>query len=162
MKYYNALDASLLHSTQWNYTCDNTNEWGDQWNLEDFSIFSVDQLTEPDDINSGGRAIRGFCRPHFTTVAGTPKHMDFDMKTGLFTFDFDADSSIMDGTTLYVPEVQYPKGFTVKLSEGTYEYDRETQVLHVHTKQKGPHSVSVSREGVIEFAWEEEEEETGP
>lgn len=159
MKYYNALDASLLHSTQWNYTCDNTNEWGDQWNLEDFSMFSVDQLTEPEDINSGGRAIRGFCRPHFITVAGTPKRMDFDMKTGLFVFDFDADPNIMDGTTLYVPEVQYPKGFTVKLTEGTYEYDKESQVLHVHTKQKGVHSVNVSREGVVEFAWEEEEEE---
>lgn len=38
--YYNAMDANLLNCTQWNYTADNTNEWGDLWNLEDLSIFS--------------------------------------------------------------------------------------------------------------------------
>ncbi|GAH68636.1 unnamed protein product, partial [marine sediment metagenome] len=63
--YYNALDKNLLNSTQWNYTPDNTNEWGDQWNIEDLSIFSKDQQLNPSDINSGGRAIKGFCRPHF-------------------------------------------------------------------------------------------------
>ncbi|MFW9971027.1 MAG: cellulase family glycosylhydrolase, partial [Candidatus Odinarchaeota archaeon] len=62
---YNALDINLLNSTQWNYTADNDNQWGDQWNLEDLSIFSRDQQLNPDDINSGGRAIEGFCRPHF-------------------------------------------------------------------------------------------------
>ncbi|RDE16876.1 MAG: glycosyl hydrolase family 5 [Candidatus Thorarchaeota archaeon] len=158
-KYYNALDASLLNSTQWDYTSDNTNEWGDQWNLEDFSIFSVDQLKEPDDINSGGRAIRGFCRPHFITVAGTPTRMKFDMRTGSFVFDFDADPSVSDGTTIYLPDVQYPEGFTIRLSEGRHEYDKKAQVLHVYTGQKGIHSVSVSREHAIEFGWEEDEEE---
>ncbi|MFW9971862.1 MAG: cellulase family glycosylhydrolase, partial [Candidatus Odinarchaeota archaeon] len=54
--YYNAIDANLLHALQWNYTSDNTNQWGDQWNLEDLSIFSRDQQLNPDDINSGGRA----------------------------------------------------------------------------------------------------------
>lgn len=50
--YYNALDVNLLHGTQWNYTSDNTNEWGDLWNLEDLSIFSRDQQLDPTDLNS--------------------------------------------------------------------------------------------------------------
>jgi hypothetical protein len=50
--YYQALDASLVSSTQWNYTPDNSNQWGDLWNTEDLSIFSRDQQRDPKDINS--------------------------------------------------------------------------------------------------------------
>ena len=82
--YYNALDKNLLNSTQWNYTPDNTNEWGDQWNIEDLSIFSKDQQLNPSDINSGGRAIKGFCRPHFIRCAGIPLKMEFNIKDGTF------------------------------------------------------------------------------
>ena len=37
---YNALDHWLLSGTQWNYTFDNSNAFGDNWNQEDLSIFS--------------------------------------------------------------------------------------------------------------------------
>src|SRR5690606_23545281 len=33
--YYTALDEHLAHSAQWNYTADNNNQWGDNWNGED-------------------------------------------------------------------------------------------------------------------------------
>ena len=46
------------------------------------------------DINSGGRAIPGFCRPHFISVAGTPLKMEFNPKKGTFLFEFDGDVSI--------------------------------------------------------------------
>jgi hypothetical protein len=47
-----ALDASLnacdgpngLNFTIWTYCADNNHEWGDNWNLEDLSLFSVDDL----------------------------------------------------------------------------------------------------------------------
>jgi hypothetical protein len=41
--YYNAMNTNLLHTMLWNYTADNDNTWGDQWNQEDFSIFSTTQ-----------------------------------------------------------------------------------------------------------------------
>lgn len=51
-----ALDASLnacdgpnaLNFTIWSYCADNNHEWGDNWNLEDLSLFSSDDLHGPD------------------------------------------------------------------------------------------------------------------
>ncbi|KAI1303378.1 hypothetical protein EDD11_005406 [Mortierella claussenii] len=47
-----AMDASMLGFTLWNYCADNSNQWGDRWNGEDFSVWS-----EPDN---------GFLDPDFT------------------------------------------------------------------------------------------------
>ena len=38
----NAVEENLLSYTLWNYTADNTNAHGDQWNGEDLSTFSTD------------------------------------------------------------------------------------------------------------------------
>ncbi len=46
---YRAIDELLLHTTQWNYTADNSHAHGDQWNDEDLSIFS------PDDVDRSRR-----------------------------------------------------------------------------------------------------------
>ncbi|KAG0368227.1 hypothetical protein BC939DRAFT_531536 [Gamsiella multidivaricata] len=34
-----AMDASMLSFTLWNYCADNSNQWGDRWNGEDFSVW---------------------------------------------------------------------------------------------------------------------------
>ena len=62
--HFQALDHHLLSYTQWNYTPDNSNEHGDLWNGEDYSIFSRDQQTDPTDIDSGGRAMSAVVRPY--------------------------------------------------------------------------------------------------
>ncbi len=36
---FRTMEANLLNCTLWNYTADNDNRWGDQWNDEDLSIF---------------------------------------------------------------------------------------------------------------------------
>ena len=141
--YYDALDANLLHSMLWNYTPDNDNEWGDQWNLEDFSIFSVDQQADPADIRSGGRAVEGFSRPHFVRVSGTPLEMRFSVKRREFRFVFDADPRIDAPTVLYVPEVHYPDGFEVELSEGEIEETGDPQILVFRVLQSGVHTVVI-------------------
>lgn len=145
--YYDALDANLLNSCQWNYNPENCNEWGDLWNLEDFSIFSRDQQTTEwqKDINSGGRAIMGFCRPHIISVAGTPLKMEFNMKNKTFFFTFDGDTSISAPTMIYVPNIQYPKGFHVEASEGTVEKSEETQLVAITIHQNGLHNVNITR-----------------
>ena len=37
-----ALEENFASFTLWNYTADNTNTHGDQWNDEDLSLFSRD------------------------------------------------------------------------------------------------------------------------
>ena len=143
--YYNALDANLLHALQWNYTADNINEWGDLWNLEDLSIFSKDQQVDPDDINSGGRAIKGFCRPHFIRCTGIPLKMGFDIKEGCFYFKFDGDTSIKASTILFVPRIQYPNGYDISISEGEIEKDKENQLVSITIKEDGIHTVKITQ-----------------
>ncbi|KAF9916553.1 hypothetical protein BX616_003474 [Lobosporangium transversale] len=56
-----AMDASMLSFTLWNYCADNSNQWGDRWNGEDFSVWC-----EPEN---------GFIEPEFThttAVAAVP------------------------------------------------------------------------------------------
>ena len=144
--YYDAIDSNLLNSCQWNYNPKNNNEWGDLWNLEDFSIFSRDQQTVDwqKDINSGGRAIMGFCRPHFISVAGKPLNMKFNIKKGLFLFEFDADKSIKTPTTIYIPKIQYPNGFKITISEGEIKKEDE-QIVSIKIYKSGLHIVKILR-----------------
>ncbi|MHA2249509.1 MAG: cellulase family glycosylhydrolase [Candidatus Kariarchaeaceae archaeon] len=128
---YDLLDDLLLNSTLWNYTADNDNTWGDQWNLEDLSIFSRDQQIDPTDINSGGRAIHGFCRPYPQITAGTPISFNFDHKKRIFRFTFQSKANIEGESEVFIPEIQYPNGFEVQLSSGQYQYDEISQILRI-------------------------------
>jgi hypothetical protein len=141
--YYDALDANLLNAVHWNYTPDNTNQWGDQWNLEDFSVFSRDQQTDPSDMNSGGRAIPGFCRPHFVHVAGSPRQMKFALRNRTFLFEWDADPSVEAPTILYLPHIHYPQGFVAHLSEGQVEATSDSQLISIRVRQKGMHTITI-------------------
>jgi hypothetical protein len=143
--YYKAIDNNLLHSTQWNYTSDNCNDWGDLWNLEDLSIFSRDQQLNPSNINSGGRAIKGFCQPHFIYCAGFPLKMEFNLKKGTFYFEFDGDSSIKAPTIIYVPKIQYPKGYKIQISEGLIEKSEKNQLVFIKIKKDGNHVIIITR-----------------
>jgi len=133
--YYNALDENLLHATQWNYTSDNNNKWGDLWNLEDLSIFSRDQQLNLENINSGGRAIRGFCRPYCVSCAGKPLKMEFNIKDKEFIFEFKADKSIKEPTLIYVPKIHYPNGYKLTSDPEDITFEKEKQILKVWTKQ---------------------------
>jgi hypothetical protein len=156
--YYQSLDRNLLHAFHWNYTPNNDNAWGDQWNLEDFSIFSRDQQTEPSNIDSGGRAIQGFCRPRFLRLAGNPHTMEFDIKSGTFHIEFDSDPSISDPSILYIPRVQFPAGFTANSVNAKTTHDPENQLLLVRPTSDGNCSVTVTRKG--KFGVELDEDET--
>jgi hypothetical protein len=139
---YEALDSLMLNATLWNYTADNTNQWGDQWNLEDFSIFSRDQ--QKGDINNGGRAVKGFCRPYAQKIAGNPVEMSFDRKKGKFIFVFEADARVKAPTEIYVPSIQYPQGATVTVAGGRYE--RKEERILVYTDDAGRCTVEICRE----------------
>ena len=143
--YYNAMDSLLLNSTQWVYSAANCNEWGDLWNLEDYSIFSKDQQLNSHDINSGARAIEGFCRPHFIHCAGIPLKSEFNLKKRSFHFEFDGDLSIKAPTIVYIPEIQYPKGYEITISEGEIKKEQDKQLAFIIIQKEGIHILDIKR-----------------
>lgn len=117
-RYYDALDANLLGATIWNYTADNDNRHGDQWNDEDLSIYSRDQ--------GGPRALRGFCRPYAERTAGVPVSMSFDAARHRFELRFVLHPAIAAPTVIYIPRAQYPGGYAVEITgDPTLRTERE-------------------------------------
>ena len=112
---YDAMDQRLLNSTLWNYTASNRNDLliGDGWNQEDLSIFSLDQLDDSDDPDSGGRAIEGFCRPFPQAVSGTILNFAYERDTRAFELQMDARSGT--SSVLYLPVYLYPEGVTFEV-----------------------------------------------
>ncbi|MCA9980278.1 MAG: alpha/beta fold hydrolase, partial [Anaerolineales bacterium] len=150
-----ALEANLLSGTLWNYTADNDNEHGDQWNGEDLSIFSRDQflpapLHDPHDLDEGGRATAAFVRPYPTHTAGEPLALSFDPHTRRFEFRFRHDPSLPLGevaTEIFVPDYHYSVGLAVELSDGECQYDQENQCLrYYHTAEQETHTIRFQRQ----------------
>ncbi len=144
---YNALDALLINSTHWNYTASNRNDLaiGDGWNQEDLSIFSRDQQTDPTDLDSGGRALVGFVRPFARATQGTPRMMKFDRVSGAFEFVFDAEPNGACETEIFVPRLQYPRGYDFEIAGGEAHADPEHQRLLVTVRRAGEVRIALRR-----------------
>ena len=143
-----ALEENFASFTLWNYTADNTNERGDQWNDEDLSLFSRDQQTGTGDIHDGGRALQAAVRPYASKVAGTPHQMRFDIKARKFVFVFTHDPTISAPTELFVPNYQYPDGYEVTVSDGEVEIDPEAQTLRYQPANPGgQHRIELKPKG---------------
>lgn len=140
-----SMEANLLHFTLWNYTADNSNTRGDLWNGEDLSLFSPDQQDNPEDINSGGRALEAVVRPYAQATAGTPLRMHFDIETGVFELTFRHDETVDAPTEIFLPRIQFPHGCEVEVSDGEYEINWDEQLLIYHHSGKDiPHRVKIS------------------
>lgn len=142
--YHNALDANLLHSTLWNYTASNENQWGDGWNGEDLSVFSRSQQTDSENLDSGGRAIAGFCRPTFHAATGTPLAQRFDVDTGKYELRLYVEPTEA-ATEIYIPRFQYPNGYNVTVTGGTVIQDQDHQRLQWVEIPKGEQSLILER-----------------
>jgi hypothetical protein len=121
--YYEALDKTLSSYSIWCYSADNSNEKGDHWNNEDYSIYSPGQRKEPKDINSGGRTLNEVVRPYPVATSGTPVSIEFDTRSKAFRYKFKADKAISAETEIFLPKYQYPKGAVVTVDGGTYKLD---------------------------------------
>lgn len=125
-----AFEANLASFTLWNYTADNSNEHGDQWNGEDLSIFSRDQQAAGvggDGLDAGGRALEAVLRPYASRVPGRSLAMFFDVENRVFDFSFELDPAVEASLILYVPELQYPEGAVFEAPDGRISHDRTTQ-----------------------------------
>jgi hypothetical protein len=122
-----ALEANFVNFTLWNYTADNDNEHGDQWNDEDLSIFSRDQQTGTGDVNDGGRALAAVIRPYAARTPGLPLTSSFDLRTRTFRYTFRLDPAIRAPLVIFLPAYHYGKGVKVEGSKGKVEVFAEAQ-----------------------------------
>lgn len=140
-----ALEANLLSYTLWNYTADNNNQHGDLWNNEDLSIFSRDQQKDPNDINSGGRALEAVVRPYPVCTAGEPLSLRFDYRTGAFEFTYNADPQLGHPTVFFVPLLHYFAGVNIVASSGQVKLDLQHQQASHFPIEPGPCTIRFSK-----------------
>ena len=143
---YQVMEANLLSTALWNYCADNTNQRGDKWNDEDFSIFSRDQQHDPQDPDSGGRATKAFVRPYPMRIAGRLQKLAFDFRSGKFLFEFQDDQAVTQPTEIFLPDLQYPHGFSFKVSDGELLPCEMPQVWqYIPAERGGLHRIEVIR-----------------
>ena len=128
---YNAIDKLLLSSTQWNYTVSNRNDpmIGDSWNQEDLSIWSIDQVDDPHDPDTGGRAVDGFCRPYVQATQGTLVSQRFDRQAGVFEAVIEADPAVTQPTVIYLPRRQIAEDRTVQAPNWSILTTRDQRLI---------------------------------
>jgi len=132
--YFRAMEKNLLHYTLWNYTADNSNERGDQWNGEDLSIFSEDQRKNPKDPHSGSRALEAIARPYPRKTAGELLNYSFHLEKKEFKMSFKSDPTIEVPTEIFVPNFQFPE-YEITLSKGHYEIQKKKQRILIYTSK---------------------------
>ncbi len=143
---YNVFDKLLLSSTQWNYTASNRNDAmiGDGWNQEDLSIFSRDQVVDPDDADSGGRAIAGFCRPYVKAAQGKILSQRYDLSSGHFECSIELDPAVRAPTEVYLPKSVYGEKAIIEVSRPFVSVKQEGQTARLCTDQSGRLDLQVS------------------
>ena len=143
---FRVIEKNNLHYTLWNYTADNTNERGDQWNGEDLSIFSYDQQQDKNDINSGGRALDAAIRPYPKKLNGHLVDYQYDYKKKELLITIEVKQVNEYPTEVYLPEFVYGNDFKVYASEQNLAYDREERILLYTPKNMGIHKIIVQNQ----------------
>ncbi|NJO01763.1 MAG: hypothetical protein HC880_08800 [Bacteroidia bacterium] len=144
---FRAIEDNILNVSVWNYTVDNKNEYGDNWNKEDFSVFSTDQIEDADDINAGGRALKALVRPYPIYTAGIPLRLSFDIRRSMFEFEFQHEDNLRQvATEIFVPKFQYPHGCKVIVSDGSFELREDQQrLIYYHSVDRFRHVIKITR-----------------
>tara|TARA_X000000368_G_scaffold270654_1_gene214562 strand:+ start:627 stop:2912 length:2286 start_codon:yes stop_codon:yes gene_type:complete len=131
-----ALDASLGAAEEalvscciWNYTATNSSRHGDGWNGEDFSVFCSEGAQGADCVFAGGRALPAVIRPYVLRWPGTPRRMEFCVRTREFVFEFEGDEGVEAPLVAFVPRYQYPTAPRIQVSSGEYKLDVQGQTL---------------------------------
>ena len=148
---FRAMEANLLSYTLWNYNPDNTHARGDQWNGEDFSIYSVDDADARNaaagagDLNAGGRALEAVLRPYAMRTAGEPLSMEWDYRKKVFKYTFRHDSQVTAPTEIFVPKWHFPGGaYEVEVSDGSYSTDAANQrLIYRHSGEWPEHYIII-------------------
>ncbi|KAL7682974.1 putative glycoside hydrolase, family 5, glycosyl hydrolase, all-beta [Plasmopara halstedii] len=157
------LEASLVSFTLWCYTSDNCNDFGDQWNLEDLSLVSRDKpirseadLSVPE-RDACARALKAFARPYATRIAGTPIKSKFISNRVRYELEYVSDvgktnEAALHCTEVFVPHLQYPKGYFISTSNGDFSvqsHDGWDVVSYMHDASKANHWLVIMPKDLI-------------
>jgi hypothetical protein len=118
---FKAVESSLVSSIIWNYTAFNSNQEGDLWNNEDFSIFSMDQHYKLEDPYSGIRAKEAIVRPYPIKIPGTLIKYSFDNMEGFFSCSFNHFKENKAPLEIFLPTIHFGEGFEIGITCGHYE-----------------------------------------
>jgi len=139
--YYRAFESLGLGKMVWCYSPENTDEWGEGWNLEDFSVIGSNQKP---------RGQYAYVRPHARATSGQPveshfyspyRYLEPDKATPLPVGEFFLKMEAKETeapTEVFVPEIQYPTGFYVWVSDGICYFDSKHQLLHWYPTNDSP------------------------
>jgi hypothetical protein len=129
-----AVDSRFLSAlTMWNYNAHHTQERGDGWNLEDFSIW---------DPNLAFRMPNAI-RPYAMVLAGKPVSMQWEpsAQSKTFTLIFDLHDDVRSDTSLiFIPEMHYRRSSLSAWASdgGRLKHNWTQQTLEYrHTREKG-------------------------
>ena len=74
--------------------------------------------------------------------------MSFDYRGHVFEIKFRHDPAVDAPTELFVPSYHYPDGCLVDVSDGTYEWNTEEQILlYRHGTERDTHHIRVRPRG---------------
>lgn len=136
---YEAMDELLISSALWNYTASNRNDpmIGDGWNQEDLSIFSEDQIDDPDHPDAGARALKGFCRPYVRAAQGILAFQRYDLLARKFEFELEIDSTVASPTEIYVPVRFFGARPIISCGSAKVEWNEAQQTFSIWSQENG-------------------------
>ncbi|CAK4069387.1 unnamed protein product [Aphanomyces euteiches] len=144
-----ALEANMLSYTLWCYTPDNNNKWGDLWNREDFSLYSMDQAKDKSNRDAGGRGKEGYVRPAAWKINGIPSSSAFDLETCEYALEYLSTDDNKSETIIFVPRtVHYDDGFAIVPSDGEFyveHFDGYALVHYLHDPRLVMHTIVIKR-----------------
>ncbi|MDO9347855.1 MAG: hypothetical protein Q7T47_01105, partial [Anaerolineales bacterium] len=77
-------------------------------------------------------------------TAGQPLRMSFDIRRRVFEFVFSHDPQVTEASLIFVPDYQYPKGYRVEVTDGSYEVWLDKQILsYRHSLERELHTIRV-------------------
>ncbi|MCH9812206.1 cellulase family glycosylhydrolase [bacterium] len=142
---FKAVEDTLVSSIIWNYTAVNSNEKGDLWNNEDFSIFSPDQIKKIGDPYSGIRAKEAIVRPYPIKTPGECTSYSFSSNEAHFSCCFTHDPKMDAPLEIFLPTIHFGKGFELQTSAGRYEilYREQKLLFYPDSSKSFYHRVNI-------------------
>ncbi len=127
---YRVLESGFTSNALWDYSVRDVAAW----NEEDYSL--IDQNGRP-------RGLVEAVRPWVRRLAGSPVSQSFDKNTKVYSLEFTGVTGPQP-TVVYVPEAeQYPGGFKVGLSDGSWEYRKQSNELVYRPGRAGAHRLTI-------------------